>query len=75
MKVPKYIRDKMYKIVRLNNAANREMVELELWLEDHGINTSVEGELRTGDGIGLDELEYGNGIAIDELCERIESLL
>lgn len=73
MKVPKYIREKMYKIVRLNNAANREMVEIELWLEDHGIDTSVDGELRTGDGIGLDELEYGNGI--DELCERIEGLL
>lgn len=75
MKVPKYIRDKMYKVVRLNNAANREMVEIELWLEDHGIDTSVEGELRTGDGIGLEELEYGNSAAIDELCERIEGLL
>lgn len=75
MKVPKYIKEKMYKIARLNNAANREMVEIELWLEDHGIDTSVEGELRTGDGIGLDELEYGSGATIDELCERIEGLL
>lgn len=75
MKVPKYIEDKMRKIVRLNNVANKEMTELELWLEERGIDTSVEGELRTGDGIGLDELEYGNGNAIVELCERIESLL
>ena len=75
MRVPKYIKEKMYRVVDLNNAANREMVEIELWLEDRGIDTSVEGQLRTGDGIGLEELEYGNRGAIDELCKKIENLL
>ena len=75
MKVPKYIKEKMYKVARLNNAASRKMFEIECWLESHGIDTSAEGVLRTGDGIGLEELEYGNRAAINELCERIEKLL
>ena len=75
MRVPEYIKKKMRRVASLNNAAAREMFEIEHWLEDHGIDTSTEGILRAGDGIGLEELEYGNRGAIDELCERIESLL
>ena len=75
MKVPEYIKKKMYRVVTLNSSAAREMFEIECWLEKHGIDTSAEGVLRTGDGIGLEELEYGNRGAINELCERIESLL
>ena len=75
MKVTKYIKEKMYKVANLNNAACRQMFEIECWLEKHGIDTSAEGVLRTGDGIGLEELEYGNRAAINELCERIEKLL
>ena len=75
MRVPKYIKEKMYKVAKLNSAASRKMFEIECQLESHGIDTSTEGVLRTGDGIGLEELEYGNRSAIDELCERIEKLL
>lgn len=75
MRVPEYIKKKMCRVADLNNDAAREMFEVECWLEKHGIDTSTEGVLRTGDGTGLEELEYGNRGAIDELCERIEKLL
>lgn len=71
MKVPKHIKAKMQKIVQLNQAAAKEMKEVERWLEQRGFDTSECG-LRDGCGASLEELEYGVD-AVEELCERIES--
>ena len=69
MKVPKYIKDKMRKVVELSRRAHTEMMYIELWLEDHGFDID---SLRCGNGCSLEELELGND-AIDNLCEWIES--
>ena len=70
MKVPKYIRDKMHRVARLNAVAAEEMERVELWLEKNGFDIY---SLRDGGGIGLEELDYGEDIT-DELCERIENM-
>lgn len=71
MKVPKYIKKKMHNVARLSNLADREMQDVEEWLEKNGIDVSFENGIRDGSGCSLEELEYGNDIT-DELCERIE---
>lgn len=68
MKVPKYIKNKMHRIVDLQNKACKEMCDVEKWLEEHGFDVE---KLRSGDGCSLEELEYGNDIT-DEFCELIE---
>lgn len=70
-KVPEYIKSKMRRVVFLHQQASVVMEEVERWLEEHGIETGVDG-LRDGCGTGLDELEYGND-CVDDLCERIEN--
>lgn len=68
MNVPKYIRDKMHRIARINAAADQEMRAVEFWLEKNGCDIEA---LRDGCGCSLEELEYGHDIT-DELCDRIE---
>lgn len=69
MKVPKYIKEKMHRIVALNQAAAAEMEDVEAWLEQKGFDIEA---LRDGSGCSLEELEYGVDIA-DDLCARIEA--
>lgn len=61
----------MKRIVALRQKASELMEKTEKWLNDHGIDTSVDG-LRDGCGTSLEELKYGND-CIDDLCERIEN--
>lgn len=72
MKIPKYIREKMHLIAKLNYKARQETNDLEEWLEKHGVDTSIYG-LRRDDGCSLVELDDGNDIT-DELCERLQGI-
>lgn len=68
MKIPKYIADKMYRVVALEQQKHKAMNAIENWLEQHNIDPE---ELRDGCGIGLDELDYGNEV-VELLVRRIQ---
>lgn len=73
IKVPLYIQKQMHKVAKLHNEARELTENIEKWLESKGVDyVSVgQGSLRSGDGQGLDELDYGNDVT-DEIVERLE---
>ena len=70
MKVPRYIQDKMLRVVSLQRRSNRLMWQIEEWLRRNGVDPD---SLHGGSKYSLDELEHGNDI-IFELCVRIERM-
>ena len=69
LKVPKYIREKMHRVARLQVLQDYEMKIIEEWLESKGFDIDA---LRDGCGCSLTDLEYGNDIT-DSFCERLET--
>ena len=73
MRVPKYIRDKMHRVVELEIKASELMLEIDEWLLRNGIPEewlTNGGELRCGDGASLEELEYGIDV-VDLIAEKL----
>lgn len=68
MRVPKYIQDKMHRVVALQRQSNALMWEIEEWLRRNGIDPY---DVRDGRGDSLEELEYGNDVVF-ELIMRLE---
>lgn len=68
MKVPKYIQAKMHKVASLHKQANTIMKEIDVWFEQQGYSDEF---LRSGNGIGLEELEYGEDVT-DKLVKAAE---
>lgn len=71
MKVPKYIQDKMRRVVAHQRKSNRYMWQIEEWLRRNGVDPD---SLHGGSKYSLDELEHGNDI-IFELVVRIERMM
>lgn len=71
MRVPIYIREKMYRVVSLQRKSNALMYEIEEWLRSKGIDPD---NLRDGRGDSLEELEYGNDVVF-ELVMRLDRIL
>lgn len=72
IQVPLHIQKQMHKVAKLQNEARELTENIEKWLESKGVDVSVgQGSLRSGDGRGLDELDYGNDVT-DEIVERLE---
>ena len=67
MKVSKEIQKKMHKILELSIRMRKLSNEVDQYFIDKGFDID---ELRSGDGLGLEELEYSNDI-IDEFCKYI----
>lgn len=70
MKVPKYIREKMYRIALHARMVSDLDREVGIWLEQNGIDVE---KLSDGGGSGYEELSYGNDVT-DELCAQIEQM-
>ena len=70
MRVPKYIQDKMYRVVALQQQSNKVMWEIEEWFRRNGLDPY---DFRDGNGASLEELEYGND-AVFELIKRLERI-
>lgn len=70
-RVPKYIKDKMHRIAKMQKALALETKEIEEWLNEHGLDSE---EFRNGDGNSLEEIDYGNDVT-DIIVERIEERL
>jgi hypothetical protein len=68
MKVSKDIQNKMHRAARLFSQAQEIMKEVDNYFEKKGIDVE---ELRSGDGISLEELEYGTDIT-DQFVEWFE---
>ena len=68
MKVPQYIKNEMHSVCDFAAKADAHMKKIETWLELNGINPD---DLRTGDGSGLEDLEYGVDVT-DLICEKLE---
>lgn len=69
MEVPKYIQRKMHRAAKLHAEAATLTKQVDEWFERRGYATE---NLRCGDGLSLEELDYGNDVT-DIFCERIES--
>ena len=69
MKIPKYIRKKMHRAAALHREASILAGQVDEWLESYGYRPE---ELRCGDGLSLEELDYGNDVT-DAFCARLES--
>ena len=70
MNVPKYIREKMHRIVLHARMVSDLDREVGIWLEQNGIDVE---KLSDGGGSGYEELSYGNDVT-DELCAQIEQM-
>lgn len=76
MKVPKYIQDKMHRVVALERQSAQLVFDIEEWLLRNGVtreDLDNGGYLRCGDGVSLEELEYGNDIT-ELLVEKLEAM-
>ena len=71
MIVPKYIEDKMRRAHRHFQAGSALMDDVNEWLEVHGFD---ELELRNGDGMSLEEIEYGTEGAVDHFLEKLKNM-
>lgn len=70
MKVPEYIKQKMRYAYLYSLRSNRYMSEIEEWLYKNGINPD---NLRQGNGVGLDEIEYAACTsAVDDVIKLLE---
>lgn len=69
MKVPEYIRRKMHRAAKLYAEASRLTSQVDAWFENRGYSLE---NLRRGDGLSLEELDYGNDVT-DVFCDRVES--
>ena len=69
MKVPQNIKNKMRKLAKLNNQAEQISREIDDYFIGKGFDIEL---LRSGDGRGLEELDYGND-ATDEFCDWFEN--
>lgn len=69
MKVPTYIRRKMHRAAKLHAEASKLTRQVDEWFESKGYAAE---DLRCGDGLSLEELDYGNDIT-DVFCKRIEA--
>lgn len=69
MKIPNHIKEKMHKVAKLHGQAIEISRVVDDWFISHGFDID---ELRCGDGLSLEELDYGNDVT-DILIERIES--
>jgi hypothetical protein len=69
MKVPKYIKRKMHSAANHFSIGGLLMREVDQWFDKQGFDVD---QLRSGDGVSLEEIEYGNDIT-DAFCERLEN--
>lgn len=69
MEVPKYIQCKMHRAAKLHAEAAKLTRQVDEWFESRGYTPE---NLRCGDGLSLEELDYGNDVT-DIFCERFES--
>lgn len=68
MKVPEYIRRKMHRAAKLHAEASKLTSQVDAWFESRGYTPE---NLRCGDGLSLEELDYGNDVT-DVFCDRVE---
>lgn len=74
MKVPKYIQAKMHRLARLSFESALLSKEIDEYFISKGYNVDVNDfnkSLRSGDGIGLEELKLGNDVT-EQFVERFE---
>jgi hypothetical protein len=69
MKISKYIKNKMHKLADLSYKASKLSQEIDNYFEENKYDIE---ELRSGDGISLEELEYGNDVT-DQFCDWFEN--
>lgn len=69
MKIPKYIQDKMRRVAKLSAEVASIMSEVDAFFESKGFDTEF---IRSGNGLGLEELELGNDI-VNELVACAEN--
>ncbi len=68
MKIPQYIVADMHRAARHFQGGAEIMRRVDEWFISNGYDID---ELRCGDGLGLEEIEYGNDIT-DSLIEKLE---
>lgn len=73
MKVPKYIQAKMHRLARLSSETAQLSQSIDEYFSNRGYNVDFcsKKSLRSGDGVGLEELELGNDIT-EQFVERFE---
>lgn len=73
MKVPKYIQAKMHRLARLSSETAQLSQSIDEYFSIRGYNVDFcsKKSLRSGDGVGLEELELGNDIT-KQFVERFE---
>lgn len=73
MKVPKYIQAKMHRLARLSSEAAQLSQSIDEYFSNREYNVDFcsKKSLRSGDGVGLEELELGNDIT-EQFVERFE---
>lgn len=71
MKVPKCIENKMRRAHRHFQAGSALMDDVNEWFEAHGFDAL---ELRNGDGMSLEEIEYGAEGAVDHFLEKLKEM-
>jgi hypothetical protein len=69
MKIPEHIKNKMRRAANLTSKVTELMREVDDYFIDRGYNIE---ELRSENGISLEELEYGNDVT-DQFCEWFEN--
>lgn len=73
MKVPKYIQAKMHRLARLSSEAAQLSQTIDEYFGSRGYNNDFGSKrsLRSGDGVGLEELELGNDVT-EQFVEAFE---
>jgi hypothetical protein len=69
MKIPKHIKQKMHRLARIHQDADRIALELTMYFDGQGFDTDDIWEAK---GLCLEELECGNDIT-EELCRSLEA--
>lgn len=69
MKVPNHIKQKLHRAAKMFAAASVIMSEVDEYFENKGIRST---QLRSGNGISLEEIEYGNDVT-EQFCTWLEN--
>jgi len=71
LKIPKYIKNKINKILELKELTHKLSKEIDNWLEDNGVDTQSEKYI---DGFGV-RLSYAELVNADEFENELQKFL
>lgn len=69
MKIPGYVQYKMKSALSAFQRAHSNMAEVNSWFDEN----YPEVDVRSGDGISLEEIEYGNDV-IEVFCAQFDKI-